>query len=143
MNIGAVTMSFGLEIKDKISCNIYFSGCKNNKNCDIKECHNPQLRLFNYGYSSKSFEPLIQDQGKNYLVECFCLMGGEPFDQNPDELLELIEKLKKYKLPIYTYTGYDLNDIPEDIITKICPHIDLVCIGEYNPIDNKKIWIKI
>ena len=109
MNIGGLQIGFGTEVQDKISLNIYFSGCKNNKNCKKEECHNPKLLDFKYGKVYLDNIAEIVNVIRTGFVECVCFLGGEPLDQDENSLIHLIKELKYVKkdIPIYVYSGYD------------------------------------
>jgi len=137
MNIGYLQIGFGNEIKDKVSLNIYLAGCKNNKKCEMAKCHNPELRDFNIGDYWTTFNTKIEKLLKEELCNSICLLGGEPLDQNKDELKHLLDFLKKFNLPIYVYSGYDkqhiLNNF-EDILT----YFTDIIYGHYSENYNNK-----
>ena len=112
MFISNLQIGFGLEIPNKISLNIYISGCKNNKECDMKNCHNQELRKFKKEINYLSWYPTVTSLLKDNLINAFCLLGGEPLDQKESYLNDLINFLKVFNLPIYIYTGYWENTAP-------------------------------
>lgn len=57
-------------------------------------------------------------------------IGGEPFDQK-NELLYFSTKLKKQQIPITIYTGYELNELKDEISEEILNNTDLLIAGRY------------
>jgi len=111
LNIGGLQVGFGTEIQDKISLNIYLSGCKNNKRCDRNKCHNPKLLNFKHGKSYTECAEYITSMLCTNLIECVCLLGGEPLDQDESSLINLIKEIKHVRdIPLYMYSGYDDKD---------------------------------
>jgi anaerobic ribonucleoside-triphosphate reductase activating protein len=61
------------------------------------------------------------------------ILGGEPFDQ-PQEIAELVFRLKRYDLHITIYTGYKLEaliDRKDPIVGCILTHADLLIDGPF------------
>ena len=50
--------------------------------------------------------------GVKYVV----LLGGEPLQQDKEELLSLCRLLSEAGLKIWLYTGYELHDVDKDIL---------------------------
>lgn len=110
------------------SLDIYFSGC-NPPHC--KECQNPELWKFvNKNNYIKKFKD-IEEKVKNFdtLIENIMLFGGEPLDQNHDEFLDFLNKLKTLNKKVYLFTKYSIDEVPEDIKT-LC---DYIKTGRYLP----------
>jgi organic radical activating enzyme len=142
MNIGGLQIGFGTEIKDSISLNIYLSGCKNNKKCNMQECHNQALRDFDYGKPVEKFYDKIQDLliTNNIFIDTICIMGGEPLDQCKEDLLRLILFLKQNsKIPVYVYTGYDEIDFVDSY--KRLLEVDGIYYGSYIGSESTKKFI--
>ena len=59
MNIYDIQLSFGNEVPNQISLNIYFSGCINNKKCDKNLCQNKDLHNFCVGNSYLNYIILL------------------------------------------------------------------------------------
>ena len=57
------------------------------------------------------------------------LFGGEPNDQNKDELLHLLFDLKSLNKIIWIFTRYELNNIPKFEL-QLC---DYIKCGKYIP----------
>jgi anaerobic ribonucleoside-triphosphate reductase activating protein len=110
------------------SLDIYFSGC-NPPHC--KDCSNPELWKFvNKNNYIKKFKD-IEEKVKNFntLIENIMLFGGEPLDQNHDEFLDFLNKLKTLNKKIYLFTKYDIDEVPENI-KFLCNYIKC---GRYLP----------
>lgn len=139
MNILSCQLGFGNEVKDNISLNIYFSGCKNNKKCNMSLCHNQECRDFNSGSNYTLWYDFIKKLVECDVVQCFCLLGGEPLDQDAIELLNFVDTLTHYSLPIYIYTGYDYNHIPFSKYANFLKKCFGIYYGHFDPDkDNKK-----
>ena len=143
MNIAQIQFGYGTEIEDKISLNIYFSGCHDNKLCDRNKCHNPELHNFNYGYSAKDFINKIKKTVRSEIVECIVFLGGDPFDQKLLSLIELLNNIDTNK-PIYAYTGYtkdQLVELKKEYLIAI--NFTNICYGEFKEGENNKKWFYI
>jgi organic radical activating enzyme len=121
---------------------IYFSGC-NPPHC--KGCQNPELWEFvNENNYIKKFND-IEEKVKNFniLIENIMLFGGEPLDQNHDEFLDFLNKLKTLNKKIWLFTRYNIDEVLEDI-KNLCNYIKC---GRYLPElkteDNTKYGIKL
>jgi anaerobic ribonucleoside-triphosphate reductase activating protein len=142
MNINALQIGYGVEIKDKISLNIYLSGCFNNKKCDRDKCHNQGLHNFNTGKFYLEYLEEIEKIINQELVDCVCLLGGEPFDQALNSFNDLIYFLSKCKKNIYIYTGYTKNQLQELKKEYLLNNsITNVCYGEFKENIKNKKWL--
>lgn len=147
MNIYSLQYGFGHEVQDLISLNIYLSGCKNNKRCNMIKCQNQLLRNFNEGTNYLQWYSKIYKYMSKEFVECIVLLGGEPLDQNEKDLFFLLSMIdyaqyvKKSNLLIYIYSGYLFEDKKELIIKLFKKGIKAICLGEYNEKENKKKWL--
>lgn len=132
-------VGFGLEVKDTTTLNIYLSGCLPNKNCARDKCHNQDLLDFNFGSDYKNWLPRIKNKTTK-LIKGFCLLGGEPLDQDFEQLMDLINFLKKANLPIYLYTGYTKSQLDNHKHKDIFSNFEKIYYGAYipNKKDNKK-----
>lgn len=121
-----VKYNIGYNSSDGISFEIYVYGCKREPKC--VNCHNPELWEFgetNYLDYNELDEVIKKYKGK---FDNFVIMGGEPLDQNTFELVTLLKTLKNnYKLPIWLYTSYDYQDIPDFILV----HLNYLKTGTY------------
>ena len=115
---------------------IWTQGCMHN----CIGCHNPQTHSLCGGYEvdTKDIINTIKDLK---LQKGITLSGGEPFLQ-PEALEEIAKEAKKYRLDIWSYTGFTF----EELLDKNNPHylknikllnqIDVLVDGKF--IENKK-----
>jgi len=116
-------------LKNK-SLDIYVAGCNGNPKC--KDCHNPESWDFNQGaeYNNKYLSYLknrIKDF--NILIDNIMIMGGEPLDQNHNELIKMLLDLKQFNKNIWLFTRYEIEKISNDIV-EYCNYIKT---GRYIP----------
>lgn len=107
------------EVPNEISLAINISDCPYR----CKGCHS--MYLWNYigNYLTDEIDDLLEKYGN--LISCVCFMGG---DQNQDELLCCLSKVKERKLKTCLYTG---NDDIKSISKEIIKNLDYVKIGRY------------
>lgn len=94
-------------------CNIRCKGCWNKHTWDKD------------GGFSISIDDLVEK-----IIEsgdpCVTILGGEPFNQY-EELIELVKKIRLLKKQIILYTGFEKEDIPQEILS----YIDILICGSY------------
>jgi len=113
MNIAALQTGFGTEVPDRISCNIYVAGCQNNKACERSKCQNKHLHSFSAGRNAITWYEEIRGLIRKECISAVCILGGEPFDQEPHSMIHLVRHiLVTRNLPVYVYTGYEQQNIP-------------------------------
>lgn len=117
--------SFGVDASGGISINLYFSGCSKTPKC--KGCHNPGLweRDLSCVKSVEYWEKIIESNLK--LVDSIVFVGGEPTDQE-DAALWLSEFSCGLGLETWLYTGYEYNDLSEDVKQSF----DIIVSGEFD-----------
>jgi anaerobic ribonucleoside-triphosphate reductase activating protein len=124
MNI--IGTSYTLQHK---SFDLYISGCSGNPHCE--GCHNPeswnfdQGKKYNQNYFTKIKSKILDF---NDLIENIMIFGGEPLDNNHNELIELLEDLTSLNKSVWLFTRYDFEEIPMDI-KSLC---DYIKCGKYN-----------
>lgn len=133
------------------SMELYLTGCFG----ICKGCHNPELANFKNGLllDRERLESII-DKCNNNLVKNVMLMGGDPLDQDYEELNVLLEILKKrVGKPIWVWTRFELEEVPKFVKDK-CDFIKCgryievlktdknVCLGIPLSTSNQKIHIK-
>ena len=116
-------------LKNK-SLDIYVAGCNGNPHC--MDCHNPESWDFNQGveYNNKYLSYLknrIKDF--NILIDNIMIMGGEPLDQNYNELIKMLLDFKQFNKDIWLFTRYEIEEISDDIV-ECCNYIKT---GKYIP----------
>lgn len=98
------------------SFEIYLSGCNEQPKCE--GCYSKELWDFDVGeeYTKKYFEKLSKKINNfEKIIDNIFILGGEPLDQNTDELLMLTSDLKYFNKPIWLFTRYELEKIDKSI----------------------------
>lgn len=118
---------------------IQVAGCNANPHCS--GCHNPE------SWDFKSGEPYTADYASNLaekitlfgsMIDNVWILGGEPLDQNPDDLIDLILTIKGTGKKIWLFTRYDFPYIP-NLYMK---YLDFIKTGAFNQVlkvDNYKV----
>jgi len=98
---------------DKPSFTIWFSGCT--QKCI--GCYNYILWDKSKGFSCdvNTILELIFKECERLNINNVVLLGGEPMEQDHNDLLILSNELYKHKYNIWLYTGWDFNEIPDNI----------------------------
>lgn len=108
------------EVPNEVTLAINISGCQYH----CKECHSQYLWEYNGNYIFDDIDNLL-DKYDN-LITCVCFMGG---DQNQEELVELLKKIKVKKLKTALYTGCDnMNLLDFEMIN----NLNYIKIGHYD-----------
>lgn len=95
------------------SFTIWFGGCT----FRCPDCQNPELQeQVGDDWSVKDLIHMILDNYERYNVQSVVFLGGEPLQQNQQELLSLCSALHSMGLKIWLYTGYDLEQVDREII---------------------------
>jgi anaerobic ribonucleoside-triphosphate reductase activating protein len=109
---------------------IYVSGCRGNPHCT--NCHNPSSWNFDLGeeYNDEYFSNNIKNKIEQFkdLIDNIMIFGGEPLDQELDELFFMLNDLRNCKIPIWIFTRYDLHEIP-NYVKHTC---DYIKCGKYD-----------
>lgn len=114
------------------SFEIYVAGCSGVKGVHCTSCHNKESWDFNQGdlYTQEYFNHIKQKISDfNSLISNIMLFGGEPLDQNHDELIHILLDLKTLNKNIWLFTRYDIEDISKEI-KELC---DYIKCGRYLP----------
>lgn len=123
-----------------INSTIFFSGCKFN----CPNCFNKEAQDFNYGEPyTKEVEDLFISYIKDKHVNGACLLGGEPFQQDLDTILNLVKRIKQEtEKPIYIWTGYLWGDLIKDPNKlEILQYVNIVIDGKFEE-DKKDLTLK-
>lgn len=96
---------------------VYFQGC----GFACMGCQNPDLRDFTGGYTVFPEDVLAQIDESFY--DSVVFSGGEPLAQ-PSAVIYLANRIKIKK---WLYTGYELEDVPEEIKEVF----DVIVAGRY------------
>lgn len=104
---------------DGVAYELVITGC--HQNCP--GCHSPHLHDFNEGTPiNEVLENEIVNDIKKYSdcdkIDNICIIGGEPLDQNHNDLIKFLSRLRtEFKnLGIWVYTSYDIKDVPTDVL---------------------------
>lgn len=114
------------------SLDIYIAGCRGDNGVHCTSCHNSESWEFNQGdkYTEYYFNTL-QNKVKEFdnIIDNIMIFGGEPNDQNKDELLHFLIDLKSLNKKIWLFTRYSFKDLPKFEYT-LC---DYIKCGAYLP----------
>jgi anaerobic ribonucleoside-triphosphate reductase activating protein len=107
-------------------------------------CHNPEAWNFDYGtkYTTETEAEILDALAKPH-IKGLSLFGGEPYDQDPSELVSLVSKLKERhpEKDIWIWTGYEFDEIRNHPLTK---YIDIAVCGrfiiEQRDISRNNLW---
>lgn len=110
-----------------VRCALYVSGCT----LRCKGCHNAEAWDFGCGkeFTTDTIAEILNYMSQKY-ISGFSLLGGEPFDQNPDLLVDLLTQIKQQypEKSIWCWTGYEFNQIKDRELTKL---IDVAVCGPF------------
>lgn len=109
---------------DGIRFAIFMQGCLR----DCAGCHNPETHNLNGGRLVETQE-IICAIKKNPLLNGITLTGGEPLLQL-DAANELAVAAKALGLNVWCYTGFTLENIPDDA-KKFLNNVDVLIDGEF------------
>ena len=98
---------------DKPAFTLWFSGCS----MGCYNCQNPSLQSKERGesYEVKTVLFAICNECPKHNIDTVVLLGGEPLEQDLNDLVTLINKLKGYGYKVWLYTGWEFEDIPEPV----------------------------
>lgn len=116
---------------------LFVSGCTHN----CKECFNKDEQSFSHGnVFTKEVEDHFIKYVKNENIVGVNILGGDPLQQD-DSLYNLVKRIKdETKKNIWLWTGYKLEEIPEDKI-KVLDYIDTLIDGRFE-VDKRNINLK-
>ena len=100
---------------------IFLQGCT--RHC--KGCHNSTTHALKGGKLVDTSE-IIVDFKRNHLLDGITLTGGEPLLQI-DAATELAKAAQDWGLNVWLYTGYDFEEIPQELLK----YVDVVVDGAY------------
>lgn len=111
---------------------LWLSGCS--LNC--KFCHNPELHSFLEGkdFDEDAFKELVTKLEKPY-IKGLTLSGGNPFESNHEELLDLILRVKSLfpEKDIWVFSGFTLEEsLKDSSLSDILNNIDYLVDGRFN-----------
>lgn len=141
MPLAKYEIDFGQDCFDDMVCiKLIYSGCRKAiEGNPCKGCHNPWLWPFDVGIDSEEVRKRLSGDLEEWVafglkIDGIVLLGGEPVDQNVEEVLgdiALIKKAIPYDISVMLYVGYDspadLTDGGREIIKKV----DYVKFGRF------------
>jgi organic radical activating enzyme len=141
--LAKVQLDFGLDgMPDWIAPELVFSGCNRGlSGHPCPDCHNPWL--WNGTVTELGENPLNVLAGRlaewklvGMSFDGIVFIGGEPLDQDPDELVRILNLLAQELpgLPLFVYTGYDrVEDFPPAAWKVLAGHVRFLKMGSYRP----------
>ena len=111
---------------------LWLSGCT--LNC--KFCHNPETHdpLGGKEFTENSLTELLSRLEKPY-IKGLTISGGNPFDSNHEELLDLLKTVKE-KYPqkdIWVFSGYTLEEsLSDPTLKEVLELIDVLVDGRFD-----------
>lgn len=108
MNILAVDTS----LNHNALC-IYLSGCRG----QCGGCHNPETWDFNAGAPWREWVEQIISHVESPLIHKIWIMGGEPLDQDEEELLSFLFHLWRLHKPLWLWTRREFNEIDKTVLS--------------------------
>ena len=116
--VARICTSF-IDVPDKISVAIYFSGCS----IRCPNCQNKELWDRRNG-TKMTLDEIMQKVETHPLAESVVFLGGEPTDQIAF-LTSFCQRLMSKEKVLYT--GREFEDLP----TQLTDHLDLIVCGPY------------
>ncbi|MCP6719389.1 MAG: 4Fe-4S cluster-binding domain-containing protein [Patescibacteria group bacterium] len=98
---------------------LFVQGCV--RRCE--ECHNPSTWNIEGGIELE-VEEIVRELNEKCINKKITISGGEPLLQFP-AVLKLVKNLEDFNVVLYT--GFELEDIPKEILK----HINYVKVGRY------------
>ncbi|MBS5307832.1 anaerobic ribonucleoside-triphosphate reductase activating protein [Clostridium sp.] len=131
---------FDIANAPKVCCTIFFSGCTHN----CKGCFNKEVQNFNYGkeFSNEVMNYFIS-KASHKQIKNICILGGEPFQQEIDIMINFLERLKiEVKKPIWVWTGYLYEELLKDRNkNRLLKYIDVLIDGRFE-LDKKDLNLR-
>lgn len=117
---------------NKNALEIYVSGCLGHPHC--RGCFSPETWEFNQGTHYLDSWNQIEEQIIQFhsMIDKVMIFGGEPLDQNMDDLVDLLQRLNKLKVEVWLFTHY-IYDVAEHILGEHIKLCDYIKCGAYMP----------
>ena len=107
---------------------VFFQGCKH----ACHGCHNPQTWDMNGGKLYDT-EDILEEYGKNRLLNGVTLTGGDPVYQ-PEAALEIAKGVHDMSGDVWLYTGYTIEalvSLNDDNVNKLIENVDVIVDGPF------------
>lgn len=110
-----------------IHTTIFFQGCSHH----CEGCYNQDTWDFNGGYEfTKEKQDLFIELCKKPYIDAISLTGGDPLQQNFDDMLIFLKRLKEETgKKIYCWTGYTFKELEGNSLLK---YIDVLIDGRFD-----------
>lgn len=120
-NIAAIRFS----LRDH-ALEIYVAGCQG----ICKGCQNPQLWDPTLGEEWVSFKPEINNtlSEADTLVSSIRIYGGELLEKSKEDIIEFLEYLVTFNLPLWLFTRFELVNIEPELLK----YFDYIKCGPYD-----------
>jgi anaerobic ribonucleoside-triphosphate reductase activating protein len=106
---------------------VWFQGCT----LACPGCFNPATHDPQRGYESDTATLAMEILALGTKIEAVSISGGEPFQQ-PEALLDLLERVSAFHFGHLVFTGYTLSELNRlPLGTSILRHIDVLIAGRY------------
>ena len=113
---------------------VWFQGCS----LRCKGCIVPELwKSEGKEYTPEELFSIIS----SFKIKEVSLSGGEPFEQDKNDLLKFLKLLKENDYGIWVYTGYTLEELIEKNFEELLIFIDVIVDGRYvEELNDGKPW---
>jgi len=111
---------------------LFLAGC----NFRCLHCYNWRVVLDIAG--NIPIERVLEEIEKSPFLECIVISGGEPTIHEPEELIELINTIKKINPELKI--RIDTNGSNPDVIEKLKPYVDGFAVDIKSPLENPEKW---
>lgn len=120
-----------------ISCTVFFQGCIHH--CPY--CFNKETWDFNEGVEfTEEIQQEFINKCKSKYVSSISILGGDPFNQPANELLEFLKQLHELNKQVFLWTGYKFENIPNPY-RECLNYIDILIDGEFQE-DKKDLSLR-
>jgi len=101
-------------------CDLHCPGCWNQD-------------LWNHEEGQTYTKDNISTLYKNEHIEGVTVLGGEPFDNKDQDILNILRKFKEDKLNVILFTGYEMDEVMQDPNkTSVLSLVDVIITGRYD-----------
>lgn len=116
-----------------ISIRLIYSGCRRAKDGNpCPGCHNEWLWDYSFGVCRRKFTEWLEGIARTrWKPSGIIVTGGEPLDQDPEEIktdVELVRKAFKAQVPVFIYTGYDWEEAKTHPLLNLASYVK---VGSY------------
>jgi anaerobic ribonucleoside-triphosphate reductase activating protein len=128
---------------DGVAFTIWFQGCS----VRCHDCHNKKLWNPKGGKSVTPYDIIYDILRQPVGYKDVVFLGGEPMEQDNDELLVLVDALDNMGFRIWLYTSYELDGIPVAITDKCYfiktgPYDSTMKTGKFPASANQHVYMR-